>query len=217
MLVVAQTVCLIPSRSKCAWLRGSLTRAIALRDAVALLADLRDDEVVLVVARDREQELRRTRDARALEHADLSRVAPHHHRAELLLETGEPVRALLDQRDLVAHLEQRTRDVRADLPSAGDDDVHQPACGAGDAGLHRLEKDGDRGLRRAHGVEPALRVERRARGVEDADDDRARSVPPLQHLPDDDVRVVAGGGDDRSVRLGDSGPLRARWRPCRGR
>ena len=31
MLVVAQTVCVMPSRSKCCWLRGSFTRAIALR------------------------------------------------------------------------------------------------------------------------------------------------------------------------------------------
>ena len=54
-----------------------------LGDLVALLADLRDHEVVLVVARDREQELRRAGDARALEHADLRRVAAHHDRAEL--------------------------------------------------------------------------------------------------------------------------------------
>ena len=46
---------------------------------------------------------------------------------ELLLEPREPVGALLDQRHLVAHLEQRARRVRADLPAAGDDDVHQVA------------------------------------------------------------------------------------------
>ena len=35
MLVVAQMVCVMPSRSKCCWLRGSLTRAIAVRTPYA--------------------------------------------------------------------------------------------------------------------------------------------------------------------------------------
>ena len=54
-----------------------------------------------------------------------------HDRSELLLQTREPVGALLDQRDLVAHLDQRAGDVRSHLSSTGDDDVHQVACGAG--------------------------------------------------------------------------------------
>ena len=58
---------------------------------------------------------------------DLGRVAADHDRAELLLEPREPIGALLDQRHLVPHLEERARDVRADLPPAGDDDVHQDA------------------------------------------------------------------------------------------
>ena len=112
-----------------------------LRDAVALLADLCDHEVVLVVARDREQELRGARDARALEDADLGRVAAHDDRAELVLEEREAVGALLDHRHLVTHLEQRARAVRPDLPAPGDDDVHQAASvGRRRLRLHRLEE-----------------------------------------------------------------------------
>ena len=132
MLVVEQIVCVIPRRSKWAWFRGSLTRAIALRDAVPLLADLGDHEVVLVIACHGEQQLGRSADPGSLEDADLRRVAPHDDRTELLLEPGEAVGTLLDQRQLVAHLEEGPRDVGPDLPAAGDDDVHQVAragCG----------------------------------------------------------------------------------------
>ena len=57
-----------------------------LRDAVALLGDLGDDQVVLVVARHRQHELRRPRDPGALENGDLGRVAEHRGVAELGLE-----------------------------------------------------------------------------------------------------------------------------------
>ncbi len=61
-----------------------VARVVHARDrlahAVALLRDLRDDEVVLVVARHREQELGRTCDSGALEHCDLGRVAADHGR-----------------------------------------------------------------------------------------------------------------------------------------
>ena len=46
-----------------------------LRDAVLLPGDLADDHVVLVVAGDRDDEVRRARDAGPLEHEDLGRVA----------------------------------------------------------------------------------------------------------------------------------------------
>ena len=123
---VAQTVCVIPRRSKCVWLRGSLTRAIAFGTPVAVLGDLGDDDVVLVVARDREDDLRRPCDPGALEDVDLGRVAQRaHDRPELGLELLEPLAALLDEGHLVAHAEERARDVRADLPAARDDRVHQ--------------------------------------------------------------------------------------------
>ena len=98
-----------------------------LLDAVALLGDLGDDEVVLVVAGDGEHEVGRPGDPGALEDGDLRRVAEHRGMAELRLELGEAVAPLLDDRDLALHLDERARDVRADLAAAGDDHVHQPA------------------------------------------------------------------------------------------
>ena len=99
-----------------------------LADAVALLRDLGDDEVVLVVPGHRQHELRGTGDAGALEHRDLGRVAADHDRPELLLEQREAIGSLLDQRDLVAQVDQRAGHVGAHLPASCDDDVHQTAA-----------------------------------------------------------------------------------------
>ena len=44
---------------------------------------------------------------------------------ELLLELLEAITALLDQRRLVPHHDQAAREVRADLSSACDQEVHQ--------------------------------------------------------------------------------------------
>ena len=96
-----------------------------LRHAVLLLRELRDDHVVLVVAGEREQDVGRPRDPGALEHVELRRVAALHLVLELVLETLEPVAALLDQRHLAAEAHERAGDVRADLAAARDDDVHQ--------------------------------------------------------------------------------------------
>src|SRR5262249_4972817 len=86
---------------------------------------LADDDVVLVVAGDGEHEIGRALDARALENEQLGRVASLNRVLELLLEHGEAVRPLLDQRDLPASADQQPREVRADLASAADDHVHQ--------------------------------------------------------------------------------------------
>ena len=72
-----------------------------LLDAVLLLRELADDHVVLVVARQREHDVGRPRDAGALEHEELGRVAALHLVLELVLEPLEAVAALLDQRHLV--------------------------------------------------------------------------------------------------------------------
>jgi len=102
-----------------------------LADAVRVLRDLRDDEVVLVVPGHREEQLRRTRDPCALEDGDLGRVSAEHDRPELLLEPREAVGPLLDHRDLVPEIEKRARDVRSDLPSPGNDRVHQAEAAFG--------------------------------------------------------------------------------------
>ena len=105
-----------------------------LRHAVLLLRELADHHVVLVVAGEREHDVRRPRDAGALEHEELGRVAALHLMLELLLEPLEAIAALLDQRHLVAEADERPRDVGADLAAAGDDHVHQAGtCGTAQA------------------------------------------------------------------------------------
>ena len=64
-------------------------------------------------------------DPGSLEHRDLGGIAADHGWAELLLESCEAVGPLLDERDLVAEVDERARHVRPDLPAAGDDRVHQ--------------------------------------------------------------------------------------------
>ena len=108
-----------------------VTRVVDARDhlvdAVLLARDLADDHVVLVVAGQRQDEVRRTLDARAFERVELGRVADLHLVLELALEHLVPVAALLDQGQLVAEAEQRPRHVRPDLAASGDDRVHAQA------------------------------------------------------------------------------------------
>ena len=54
---------------------------------------------------------------------------------ELLLELGEAVAPLLDDRHLVADPAQGARDVRADLAAAGDEDEHHDAAAGARSGL----------------------------------------------------------------------------------
>ena len=93
-------------------------------DAVAVAGELADDDVVLVVAGDRDDDVGRPLDAGALEHEQLGRVAAMHLVLELGLERVEPGGPLLDQRHLVAVADQRPRKVRADLAAACDQEVH---------------------------------------------------------------------------------------------
>src|SRR5262245_46817133 len=60
-------------------------------------------------------------------------------------------------------------------------------------------QDGDRRLGRAHRPQPPLRVEVRARRVEHAGDDAVDAEAFLDHLGDDDIRVVSVGRDHRGV------------------
>ena len=97
-----------------------------LRNAVLLAGELADHEVVLVVPGQRGDDVRRPGDPGALEDVDLGRVAEDHVVLELLLEPLEAVAPLLDQRHLALPvLEERPREVGADLPAACDQDVHQ--------------------------------------------------------------------------------------------
>ena len=94
-----------------------------LLDAVAVARDLADDDVVLVVARDGDDEAgaARCRSARA-------RTARWRRRAGRRARTPPRAsgsgRRSLDHGHLVAHLEQVLGEVAADLAAAGDQDVH---------------------------------------------------------------------------------------------
>ena len=153
--------------------------------------------------------LRRPLDAGPLEHEDLGRVAVDDDVLELVLEPLEPVAALLDERHLVAGAQQAAREVRADLPAACDQDVHQVF-----ADLHGLGTSQARtaSVSRSIAVEvgqtvrmPCCCVELGASRVEQPDDDAVDPEALLDDLADDDVRVVAVGGDDDGVGVLDPG------------
>src|SRR4051794_37765421 len=93
-------------------------------DEVLLLGDLADEHVVLVVAGDRDDEVRAL-DARALEHPQLGRVAVLHRMLELLLDDEVAAPLALDERDLLALVDELARQVPADLAAADDEDIHQ--------------------------------------------------------------------------------------------
>ena len=96
-----------------------------LGDAVLLTRQLADDDVVLVVARDRDEDVRRAPEPGLLEDEDLGRVAEDGAVLELLLEPLVARLLLLDDGELVTEREERARDAHADLPPAGDDHEHQ--------------------------------------------------------------------------------------------
>ncbi len=89
-----------------------------LGDGVLLLGDLGDYHVVLVIACQREHEVRRTLDPCLFEHVQLRRVALHHLVLELRLETLEAVALLFDERSLVPVAQKRAHDVRSRFAAA---------------------------------------------------------------------------------------------------
>src|SRR5437763_9135247 len=70
---------------------------------------------------------------------------------------------------------------------------------------HRVAERVDRGRRRADRAQPARVVELGARRVEDPDDRAVDAESLLGDLADDQVRVVAIGGDDDRVGVFDAG------------
>src|SRR5436190_3181075 len=93
-------------------------------DEVLLLGHLAHEDVVLVVARHRDHEVGAL-DARPLEHPQLRRVAVLHRVLELLLDDQVAAPVALDERDLLALVDELAGQVPADLASADDQDVHQ--------------------------------------------------------------------------------------------
>src|SRR5450756_2605732 len=165
------------------------------------LGDLRDDDVVLVVAGDGDDHVGAT-DAGLLEDPDLGAVAEHE--GVFAEQVGDEVvarLALLDEGDLVAKLHELSRGVQADLAAADDEHEHRSALlvRQGDlTGAHGVEERHADVPRRAHRVDADLREQLGAQGVVDPRHHTADAVLPLRDLRDDDVGVVAvGAGDER--------------------
>src|SRR4051812_4154051 len=93
-------------------------------DEVLLLGDLADEQVVLVVAGHRDHQVGAL-DARALQDPQLRAVAVLHRVLELLLDDEVPPAVGLDERDLLALLDELAGEVPADLAASDDQDVHQ--------------------------------------------------------------------------------------------
>src|SRR5205823_10430895 len=112
-------------------------------DAVLLARDLGDQDVVLVVAGHRDDEVAAL-DPRALEHPELGAVAVLDAVLELLLDDRVADGVGLDERDLVALLDELAREVPADLAGSDDHDVHLTGYSleldlAPDGGLEELD------------------------------------------------------------------------------
>ena len=119
MLEVAQTVGEIPSRSKCGWLRGSLTRAMTFGTPYFSLAIC-----VITMLSSSSPVKARTLHAGLLEDEELGRISLHGLMLELRLQPLEAVAVLLDDRRLVAVAQKRAHDVGAGLPAPCNQHVH---------------------------------------------------------------------------------------------
>jgi hypothetical protein len=112
-------------------LRGSFTRAITFCTPYFSLESWQMIRLSSSSPVQGRHDVGRPRDAGALEHEDLRRVADQHLVLELVLEPLEAVVPLLDQRHLVLPLgEQHAGEIGADLPSTSDEDVHQLGAGS---------------------------------------------------------------------------------------
>ena len=207
-LEVAQTVGEMPSRSKCSWLRGSLTRAITFWTPYFSRASWQMIDVVLVVAGDARRRCRaaaRSRPARARRSRSRRRACTWCSNS--CLEPLEAVAALLDQRHLV--LRRRAGCARGSRrPSRR----RRSGCTSGSrrprlARCARPRSSArDRRRRRADRAQARAGVERRrAPGSSTRTTTHVDAEPLLRDLADDDVRVVAVGRDDDGVGVLDAG------------
>src|SRR4051812_17204260 len=179
-----------------------VARVVAARDhalhAVLLAGDLADQNVVLVVAGHGDDQVGAL-DAGPLEHPQLRAVAVLRGVLELLLDGAEARPVVLDDRQLVALVDQLASQVPADLPGTDDDDVH--LRGLPDGSLELVDRD----LGGTHRSEPLLLVPPRTRGVEHTDDHLLHLETPLGYLGDHQVGVVPVRGRDKRVSPVDAG------------
>ncbi len=129
----------MPSSWKCSWLRGLLTRAMIRSQRYFSLATwqmsmLSSSSPVTAI----------TRSARwmpgALEHPQLGARRRTGRRARAPLDRQVAAAVGLDQRDLVALVDQLAREVPADLAAAGDDHVHRLGAPPSERALEHLDR-----------------------------------------------------------------------------
>ena len=133
-----------------------------LADAVGLLRDLRDHEVVLVVARHGEEEL----GGRAIPARSRTAISVASPRITVGPNSSSSRAKRSGRCSMSVTSWPRSRSVRVtfepDLASARDDDVHQAGASSGRRRTHRVEESADGGLRRADDAHAAVGVELRA-------------------------------------------------------
>ena len=166
---------------------------------VLLLGDLADQQVVLVVAGDRHDEVRAL-DAGALEHPQLGGVAVLDGVLELLLDRQVAPAVLLEDGDLVALLDELPRQVPADLAGAGDDHVqtgHQASASAACSSCSIAICVGQ------IVCSPCSAYQAARRGSSTRAIDARDAEPALGDLRHHEVGVVPVRGGDEDVRLVD--------------
>ena len=174
MFEVAQTVWRDPEQVEVLLVARVVHARDDLRHAVALAGELADDQVVLVVAGDREDELRRARDAGRSSTCS-SVASPSSDRCSNSSSSGSKRsrRCSISVTSWPIRSSERARFAPTLPPPATSAYIRrQPArrsCMRGP-----VRQRADRRLGRADDLQPALGVELGARRVEDADDDAAR-------------------------------------------
>ena len=207
---VAQTVWVIPSRSKCCWFLGSLTRAIAFGTpypSFAIWAMTRLSSSSPVTA----STMSGGRSIPARSSTWISVASPRRT-------TGPNSSSSCSKRSWrcstsvtswpISSSEAATFDPT--LPPPATTMYIRPAPCAGRAGArlgctHGVDEERDRRLGGAHRAQAEPREELGAPRVEHADDDALDAVALLDHLADHDVGVVAVRRDDRGVGGLDAG------------
>src|SRR6185503_4159540 len=197
---VAETSRLIPTISKCCWLRGSLTRAITLGTPYFSLATwqtmmLSSSSPVTAITRS-------ARSTPARSSTNSSVASPNRMTcSNFSSSSAYRSRSLSTSVTSWPTLSSATARFEPTLPPPAIRTYmrsHPPRGGA-----DRLGHDVDRPRRRAHRLQPLGQVERRAGWVEHAADDTRAAKPVLRDLGDHDVGVVTVGRDHRRVGFAD--------------
>src|SRR6476660_3052728 len=202
IVAVAETVSVIPTMSKCGWLRGSLTRAITFGTPYFSLATwqtmmLSSSSPVTAITRS-------ARSTPARSSTNSSVASPNRMTCSNFSSSSEyRSRSLSTSVTSWPTCNSATARFEPTLPPPAISTYmrsHPPRGGA-----DRLGHDVDRPRRRAHRLQPLGQVERRPGRVEHPADNAGAAEPGLRDLGDHDVGVVPVGRDHGGVGLGDPG------------